>query len=99
MCEIEELEMNLYEIEEAVLKLEKKDLDLKIRKLQRKINRKKFKDLMLKAEDDLDEYIEKWEEENEETDVERPIYYAELKQCKTIKEIKEYMKDFGWENE
>ena len=57
----------------------------------------KIKDLMSQAENDLQEYLDKWEEDNGEINVEAPVYFMELRQCKTVKEIVEYMKEFGWE--
>ena len=57
----------------------------------------KIKDLMSQAEEDLQEYLDKWEEDNGEINVEAPVYFMELRQCKTVKEIVEYMEDFGWE--
>ena len=56
----------------------------------------KIKDLMSQAEEDLQEYLDKWEEDNGEINVEAPVYFMELRQCETVKEIVEYMEDFGW---
>ena len=54
-------------------------------------------DLMIQAENDLQEYLDKWEEDNYEINIEAPLYFIELKECKTVKEIKEYMEQYGWE--
>lgn len=59
---------------------------------------KRIRMLMEKAVNDLQEYVNKQEEEDEEIDPEVPIYFAELKLCKTEKEIRQYMKEFGWKS-
>lgn len=53
---------------------------------------------MEKAMDDLYEYIEKREETELEVDPEAEIYICELKMCKSEREIKKYMEEFGWPN-
>ena len=58
-----------------------------------------FDDLMEEAKFDLHQYIYDQEIENQEIDLESPIYLAELEMCNTKQEIKDYMEEFGWEKD
>ncbi|AVL93348.1 hypothetical protein za3_8 [Zamilon virus] len=61
-----------------------------------KKEQKKLESLRNRAENDLIKYLDKQEEENEEIDPETPIYWIELEECKSIEDINEFMKEFGW---
>lgn len=55
-----------------------------------------FAELMLEAEEDLDEFIEHHKLEKSKVESEADIYRAELKLCENKKDIKKFMKHFGW---
>lgn len=77
-----------------------------LKRLELLENRKKHEAMLLKkiykiarreAKHDLLQYIQDNKSEFED-DLEIPLYYPELKECKTLKEIHNYMKSFGWKD-
>ena len=55
-----------------------------------------YKIVYQEAENDLLLYLEEQEEENMEYDLETPLYWIELKKCKDVDEIHDFMREFGW---
>ena len=53
--------------------------------------------LKQQAEEDLEIYIDEWESgEDGEVCCEAPLWRIELEHCESIKEIVDYMMEFGW---
>ena len=61
----------------------------------KKFNRKIYKIVKEEALNDLMVYLD---ENDFDDDLEIPIYFMELEQCKTKEEIHQYMREFGWKN-